>query len=253
MIICDQCEKEYHVGCLRADGRCDLKELPKGKWFCCDDCEKIHVTLRDLVLKGSEMISSSESMKIVRKLLDKGLSPLADNDVRWHILSGKCRRREHLPLLSKAVSIFRECFSPITAKTGRDLIPVMVHGRNISGQEFGGMYCVLLTVKSVVVSAGLLRVFGREVAELPLVATSKGYQGKGYFLALFSRIEKLLCSLNVENLVLPAAEKAKSMWVNRFGFKDMSPERLIVYTRELQLTEFNGTVMLEKKVEQVVQ
>lgn len=32
--------------------------------------------------------------------------------------------------------------------------------------------------RSVVVSAGLLRVFGREVAELPIVATSREHQGK---------------------------------------------------------------------------
>lgn len=32
--------------------------------------------------------------------------------------------------------------------------------------------------RSVVVSAGLLRIFGREVAELPLVATCREYQGK---------------------------------------------------------------------------
>jgi len=37
---------------------------------------------------------------------------------------------------------------------------------------------VVLIVKSVVVSAGLLRIFGREVAELPLVATSREHQGK---------------------------------------------------------------------------
>ncbi|KMT06191.1 hypothetical protein BVRB_7g162630 isoform A [Beta vulgaris subsp. vulgaris] len=252
VIICDQCEKEYHVGCLRGDGRCDLKELPKDKWFCCNDCDRIYVALRALVIRGSEMISCSESMKLNRKLLVRGLSEVADNGIEWRILSGKCRLSEHLPWLSKAVSIFRECFSPITAKAGRDLIPVMVHGRNISGQEFGGMYCVLLMVKSVVVSAGLLRIFGREVAELPLVATSKEYQGKGYFLALFSRIQKLLSTLEVENLVLPAAEKAKFMWVNRLGFRDMSQERLSVYTREFQLTEFSGTVMLEKKVERVI-
>ncbi|XP_057534183.1 uncharacterized protein LOC130812654 isoform X1 [Amaranthus tricolor] len=248
VIICDQCEKEYHVGCLRKDGRCDLKELPKDKWFCCNDCDRIFVTLSNLVVRGSDDIPSSESIKINRKLLEKGLSEVSDVDIQWRILSGKCRHDEHLPLLSKAISIFRECFSPIKAKTGRDLIPVMVYGRNISGQEFGGMYCVLLTVKSVVVSAGLLRVFGREVAELPLVATSKAYQGKGYFLTLFSRIEKLLCDLGVQNLVLPAADKAKYMWVNRLGFRDMSLERLSVYTREFQLTEFSGTVMLEKKV-----
>ncbi|XP_021716694.1 uncharacterized protein LOC110684560 isoform X2 [Chenopodium quinoa] len=252
VIICDQCEKEYHVGCLRGDGRCDLKELPKDKWFCCNDCDKIYVALRDLVVRGSDLIPSLELIKINMKLLEKGLSEFADNDIQWRILSGKCRRPEHLPLLSTAVSIFRECFSPITAKTGRDLIPVMVHGRNISGQEFGGMYCVLLMVKSVVVSAGLLRIFGREVAELPLVATSKEYQGKGYFLALFSRIEKLLCALEVKNLVLPAADKAKFMWVNKLGFRDVSQERLSLYTRDFQLTEFSGTVMLEKSVEGVM-
>uniref|UniRef100_A0A803N5V8 PHD-type domain-containing protein n=1 Tax=Chenopodium quinoa TaxID=63459 RepID=A0A803N5V8_CHEQI len=233
VIICDQCEKEYHVGCLRGDGRCDLKELPKDKWFCCNDCDKIYAALRDLVVRGSGLIPSLELIKINRKLLEKGLSEVANNDIQWRILSGKCRRPEHLPSLSTAVSIFRECFSPITAKTGRDLIPVMVHG-------------------SVVVSAGLLRIFGREVAELPLVATSKEYQGKGYFLALFSRIEKLLCALEVKNLVLPAADKAKFMWVNKLGFRDVSQERLSLYTSDFQLTEFSGTVMLEKNVEGVM-
>lgn len=30
MILCDQCEKEFHVGCLRREGRCDLTQLPTG-------------------------------------------------------------------------------------------------------------------------------------------------------------------------------------------------------------------------------
>jgi hypothetical protein len=37
------------------------------------------------------------------------------------------------------------------------------------------VYCMH---RSVVVSAGLLRIFGQEVAELPLVATSREHQGK---------------------------------------------------------------------------
>ncbi|XP_062109709.1 uncharacterized protein LOC133821415 isoform X1 [Humulus lupulus] len=126
------------------------------------------------------------------------------------------RYPEHLPFLSKSAVIFRECFDPIVARSGRDLIPVMVYGRNISGQEFGGMYCVVLIVRSIVVSAGLLRIFGREVAELPIVATTREHQGKGYFQVLFSCIEKLLVSLNVENIVLPAAEEVESIWTNKF-------------------------------------
>ena len=49
---------------------------------------------------------------------------------------------------------------------------------------------------------------------------------QGYFQALFSCIERLLCSLNVLNLVLPAAEEAESIWTKKFGFKKMSEGRV---------------------------
>ncbi|KAL8124550.1 hypothetical protein AgCh_012268 [Apium graveolens] len=73
----------------------------------------------------------------------------------------------------------RENFDPIVdVLSGRDYIPSMVYGRNIRGQDLSGMYCAILTVNSTVVSAGLLRIFGRDLAELPLVATTKENQGK---------------------------------------------------------------------------
>ncbi|XP_057497970.1 uncharacterized protein LOC130782604 isoform X2 [Actinidia eriantha] len=252
VMLCDQCEREYHVGCLRDSGLCDLKELPKDKWFCCNDCNRIHVAVQNLVLVGAEMIPASVSNKISRKHAEKGFTGEDANYVHWQILSGKSRYPGHLPLLSRAAAIFRECFDPIVASSGRDLIPVMVYGRNISGQEFGGMYCVVLIVKSVVVSAGLLRIFGRQVAELPIVATSRENQGKGYFQALFSCIERLLYSLNVENVVLPAAEEAESIWTKKLGFRKMTDERFLKYTRSFQLTSFKGTSMLEKEVQPTV-
>ncbi|XP_019235924.1 PREDICTED: uncharacterized protein LOC109216239 isoform X1 [Nicotiana attenuata] len=250
VMLCDQCEKEYHVGCLRESGLCDLKELPKDKWFCCNDCNKVYVVLQNCVLKGAEVIPAPAATAVTKKHVQKCLMDTATNDIQWRILSGKSRYPEHLPLLSRAATIFRECFDPIVAKSGRDLIPVMVYGRNISGQEFGGMYCIVLTVKSVVVSAGLLRIFGQEVAELPLVATSRENQGKGYFQALFACIEMLLSSMHVKNLVLPAAEEAESIWTNKLGFKKMTDERYLKYSRDFQLTVFKGTSMLEKEVQQ---
>ncbi|GFZ02301.1 acyl-CoA N-acyltransferase with RING/FYVE/PHD-type zinc finger domain-containing protein [Actinidia rufa] len=233
VMLCDQCEREYHVGCLRDSGLCDLKELPKDKWFCCNDCNRIHVALQNLVLVGAEMIPASVSNKINRKHAEKGFTVEDANYVQWQVLSGKSRYPGHLPLLSRAAAIFRECFDPIVASSGRDLIPVMVYG-------------------SVVVSAGLLRIFGRQVAELPIVATSRENQGKGYFQALFSCIERLLYSLNVENEVLPAAEEAESIWTKKLGFRKMTDERFLKYTRSFQLTSFKGTSMLEKEVEQTV-
>ncbi|KAK8467815.1 hypothetical protein PHAVU_007G157900 [Phaseolus vulgaris] len=254
VIICDQCEKEYHVGCLRDIGLCELEELPKDKWFCCSDCNRIYVALQNSVTAGADIIPASLSELIIRKHEEKGLCSYgSQDDIQWRILSGKSRYPEHLPLLSRAAAIFRECFDPIVAISGRDLIPVMVYGRNISGQEFGGMYCIVLIVNSVVVSAGLLRIFGRNVAELPLVATSRVHQGKGYFQVLFSCIERLLSSLNVEKLVLPAAGDAESIWTKKLGFRKMSEDQLSKHLREVQLTLFNKTSMLEKTVEQTIE
>ncbi|KAK2631818.1 hypothetical protein EUGRSUZ_L02403 [Eucalyptus grandis] len=70
----------------------------------------------------------------------------------------------------------------------------------------------------------------------------------GYFQALFSCIEGLLCSLNVEKLVLSAAEEAESIWTKRFCFRKMSDEHFKKHMGDHQLTIFKGTSMLEKEV-----
>ncbi|GLT58952.1 hypothetical protein SLA2020_318050 [Shorea laevis] len=250
IILCDQCEKEYHIGCLRSYKMADLKELPEGKWFCCTDCDRIHTILQKLLNRGAERIPESLLDVIKKKYEGKGLDTTVDIDVRWRLLSGKIASPETRLLLSQAVSIFHECFNPIVdATTGRDLIPCMVYGRNLKGQEYGGMYCAVLTVNSLVVSAGILRVFGQEIAELPLVATSIPNHGKGYFQLLFSCIEKLLAFLNVKTLVLPAAEEAESIWTNKFGFKKLEPDQFINYRRSCcQMVRFKGTSMLHKEV-----
>ncbi|GLT25765.1 hypothetical protein SLA2020_008740 [Shorea laevis] len=250
IILCDQCEKEYHIGCLRSYKMADLKELPKGKWFCCMDCNRIHTILQKLLICGAEKIPNSLLDVIKKKYEEKGLDTTADIDVRWRLLSSKIASPETRLLLSRAVAIFHESFNPIVdPTTGRDLIPCMVYGRNLKAQEFGGMYCAVLTVNSLVVSAGILRVFGQEIAELPLVATSIPNRGKGYFQLLFSCVEKLLAFLNVKTLVLPAAEEAESIWINKFGFNKLEPDQLINYRKSCcQMVRFKGTSMLQKEV-----
>ena len=106
IILCDQCEKEYHVGCLREHKIAYLKELPVGKWLCCNDCTRIHSTLENLLVMGAERLPESLLGIIKKKQEEKGLEPLNDIDVRWKLLNGKIASRETRPLLLEAVSIF---------------------------------------------------------------------------------------------------------------------------------------------------
>lgn len=250
IIICDQCEKEYHVGCLRDHKMAYLKELPEGDWLCCNDCTRIHSILENLLVREAEKLPESLLDVIKKKQEDRCLEPLNEIDIRWRLVNGKVASPETRPLLLEALSIFNECFDPIVdAATERDLIPSMVYGRNLQTQDFGGVYCALLMVNSSVVSAGMLRIFGTDIAELPLIATRHKNRGKGYFQTLFSCIERLVAFLNVKNLVLPAAEEAESIWKYKFGFSRTKPEQLTNFRKNCQqLMAFKGTVMLHKSV-----
>ncbi|KAF6170743.1 hypothetical protein GIB67_015695 [Kingdonia uniflora] len=119
----------------------------------------------------------------------------------------------------------KDRFDPIVdSKTSRDLIPSMVYGINSKDQEFGGMYCAILTVNSCVVLAEIIRIFGVEVTEIHIVATSSDCQGNGYFQALFACMEIFLGFLNVRNIMLPAADEVGSIWTDKFGFSKMTYE-----------------------------
>ncbi|KAF9599022.1 hypothetical protein IFM89_033367 [Coptis chinensis] len=249
VILCDQCEREYHVGCLKEHKMADLKELPKGKWFCCTDCNRIHTALQKLVAHGPEKLPDSLLKVMLKKQQEKCPDNVAGFDVSWRLLSGKMASPENKLLLSKAVTILHNQFDPILdAKTGCDFIPTMVYGRSIKDQDFGGMYCAVLTVNSTVVTVAILRIFGPEIAEIPLVATTSDNQGLGYFQSLFTCIERLLGFLNVKNIVLPSAEESKSIWTDKFGFKKISPDQVSEYRNNYQMMTFHGTSMLQRPV-----
>ncbi|KAE8711386.1 cyclin-dependent kinases regulatory subunit 1-like [Hibiscus syriacus] len=251
VILCDQCEREYHVGCLRDHNMDDLKELPKGKWFCCAECNRIHTSLQKLIVRGDENIPDSSLHVVRKKHAESSLESKAKLDIRWRVLSGKMASSDDTRVtLSKAVAIFHERFDPISdsGSSKGDLIPSMVYGRTFKGRDFSGMYCAILTVNQVVVSAGIFRIFGQEMAEIPLVATSSESQGQGYFQCLFNCIEKLLGFLKVKMIVLPAADEAESIWTKKFRFGKITQEELNNYTRDYQMMIFQGTSVLQKPV-----
>lgn len=82
------------------------QELPKEKWYCCGDCNKIHTALQKLIVCGSEALPNSLLDGIRQKYRGNNLSNSSDLDVRWRLLSGNITCSDSRLLLSKAVDIF---------------------------------------------------------------------------------------------------------------------------------------------------
>ncbi|KAK2988529.1 hypothetical protein RJ640_022480, partial [Escallonia rubra] len=235
VILCDQCEKEFHVGCLKEHKMASLKELPKEKWFCCTDCNNIHSTLQKLVVDGEEKLPDSLLNIIKKKHEDKSSKGSSNFDIRWRLLYGKSASEDTRALFSNAVAIFHRVFfyvvEALVYATGDFLnfLQKELEGPRFWRHVLCNINCRLMIMlclfSSSVVSAGIFRVFGKEFAELPLVATISDRQGQGYFQSLFSCIENLLGSLNVRDLVLPAAEEAESIWLKKFGFEKITPDQ----------------------------
>ncbi|PWA71086.1 Zinc finger, FYVE/PHD-type [Artemisia annua] len=233
-IICDQCEKEYHIGCLNKQKETKLKELPKKKWYCTLVCEVIHhqlkILTRYLPVKVPDYL-----LDVIRKKLKEGDADVIKNgDVKFVLIRGKKVKtafETNRLLLTDIIKIFHEQFKPIIDKeTRRDFITRMAHG-------------------SKVVTAGMFRVFGDATAELSIVATSEPYKQKGYFNVLFSCIEKLLSYLCIKKIVLPASVGAKTMWIEKFGFKNMTTGQMEEYRKtQPSMLVFAGTSLLEKGV-----
>ncbi len=59
---------------------------------------------------------------------------------------------------------------------------------------------------------------------------------QGHCKALFLSIERLLGVLRVDRVVLPAAEGAEGIWLNKFGFSKMANDQVCLYCLYVELT-----------------
>lgn len=89
------------------------QELPKGKWFCSKNCNKIYSALQSLLTSGEERLPDSCLDAIRVKEKENRLAAVGELDVRWRLLSGRICSRETRRLLAEAVSIFHVSIMPI--------------------------------------------------------------------------------------------------------------------------------------------
>ena len=77
MMLCDQCEREFHVGCMTAHGIGTLEAIPEGDWFCSAACGKIHGLLKAHVAAGQIPVIFDDNGMPRSNLSDVGLAPPA--------------------------------------------------------------------------------------------------------------------------------------------------------------------------------
>ncbi|GIM10423.1 hypothetical protein Vretimale_13980 [Volvox reticuliferus] len=126
VLICDQCEKEYHIGCLREHKMVDMQAVPEGEWFCSDECLKIRHLLTDALEQGENIMPGNPAY-------------------RWQFIRGRDGTKATARALKTVLEILQESFDPIIDNgSGEDLLPRMVHAESAGDYDFQGMYAILL-------------------------------------------------------------------------------------------------------------
>ncbi|PWA79209.1 agenet-like domain-containing protein [Artemisia annua] len=239
ILNCSQCERRYHIGCLkRKEGFAKLESYPQVNWFCSRRCEEIFVGLN--------------------KLLGKPI-PVGRDDLTWTIVKHKrsegdtSNTEELTEIYSKlniAISVMHECFEPVKEpRTQRDIVEDVIFCRwsELNRLNFKGFYTILLEKDDELVSAASVRIYGEKVAELPLVGTRFRFRRRGMCHALVDELEKMLVGLGVERLVLPAVPSVLNTWTSSFGFSLMTESEKLNFLGYTFL-DFQGTHMCQKSL-----
>ncbi|XP_057851816.1 uncharacterized protein LOC131061996 isoform X3 [Cryptomeria japonica] len=240
VLFCDQCECQYHVGCLYERGMPKLDSCPEGNWFCSNKCSE----LRNLVGVVNPMGVGGLSWTLLRS---------TEGDVKISDQNSDEVMAEYRSKLSVAVSVMHECFAPmIETTTKKDIINELIFNKGCDGNwlNFRGFYTMILQMEDDFVSVATVRIYGQRVAEMPLIGTRIKYRYQGMCRLLVKELEKLLLSLGVERLILPAVPELKQTWLKSFGFQEMtSAERFELLKHNFM--NFPDTTVLQKIVARV--
>uniref|UniRef100_A0A162A8C5 N-acetyltransferase domain-containing protein n=1 Tax=Daucus carota subsp. sativus TaxID=79200 RepID=A0A162A8C5_DAUCS len=150
--------------------------------------------------------------------------------------------------LNVAVRVMHECFHPFkNMRTGNDLVEDIIFNRRSEQHHvnYEGFYTILLEKNEELITVATVRVLGKEVAEVPLVATRYSYRQRGMCHTLMNELEKVLMRLGVQRVILPAAPSALNTWISSFGFSIMPKLERQIYI-SCNVLSFESSTMCQK-------
>lgn len=233
IMLCDQCEREFHVGCLKKCGKCELDAVPEGDWYCSEECERIRSLVSESVQAQMINIPGYPSHT-------------------WQVMRGKDGKTATAHSLRAAQEILQESFDPIMdLGSNTDLLPVMLYARRAGEWDYSNCLTLLLRHKGKPVVAAICRIFGPQMAELPLIATKNTARRQGHARILVDCFQSMLKQAGVHTLVLPAAHETVETWKHGFSFLDMPEDIVRLAKQQLRILIFPGTEVLWKHFKEV--
>ncbi|KAL2317482.1 hypothetical protein Fmac_031358 [Flemingia macrophylla] len=237
-LTCIQCEHKYHVGCLKNREKDESRRYMEN-WLCGKECEQIYAGLQSLLGKPFVVGVNNLTWTLVKFIDSQSFD--ADN-IKNDLLAEKYSK------FSVALSVMHECFEPLKNPfSNRDVIDDVIFNTRseLNRLNFQGFYTILLERNEELISVATIRVFGRKVAEIPLVGTRLQYRRLGMCRILMNELEKKLMQLGVERLVLPAVTDVLETWTNSFGFAEMTNFERSQFL-DYAFLDFQETVMCQK-------
>ncbi|XP_058080714.1 increased DNA methylation 1-like [Magnolia sinica] len=257
ILFCDQCERGYHVGCLRERGDEGLESCPEGNWFCGEKCSEIFFHLQNLLGKSNSAGIDGLSWTILRSNEKHGRNRNTSSIIE---AMTKCKLRA-------ARSMLRECFDRIIQPaTKTDLITDVVFSKEsaVPHLNYRGFYTMILEKGKKPISVATFRVRSDKVAEVPLVGTCIRSRRQGMCRLLMNSLQKvifsvdldtqldiILANMGVQKLLLPVTAKLLQCWNTSFGFSvatNFDRFKMLEYP----FLEFNDTIMCQKLLTRAV-
>ncbi|XP_055960804.1 uncharacterized protein LOC126667579 isoform X2 [Mercurialis annua] len=122
VLNCTQCERKYHIGCIRTKGEENLDYISEGNWFCSKTCEEICVGLHEL---------SGKPVAVHLNNLTWTMLKCTEFENRNHNASDTEAMSGNYCHLCIALDVMHECFEPIEEPyTRKDLLKDVIFSKS---------------------------------------------------------------------------------------------------------------------------
>ncbi|GMN30987.1 hypothetical protein TIFTF001_003055 [Ficus carica] len=220
LICCKNCPSTFHFSCLK------LERVPEGDWLCpycvCKHCELSEGIPEDF----SKCILCGKKYHLACYVLNE------------FNLNTNCKQF----CGQDCEEVYEKMQKMMGAKNE------LGEGSKLNRIDFRGFCTAVLEKDDEIICAASLRLHGKKMVEMPFVATDRNYRRKGMMKKLLVAIESAMYFMEVENLVLPSAQKVVTMWINKFHFSRTIPKFLEQDVVRSNMLMFPQSVKLHKSL-----